>query len=77
MEEKEMPAWLETLWNVNPRLAEAAEKDVVRWHKLETYHEQVIGNKQHYLLLDEEGYPASSTVKERWHVNRDILDGDG
>lgn len=21
------PAWLETLWNVNPRLAEAAEKD--------------------------------------------------
>jgi len=31
----EKPAWLETLWNVNPSLAERAEADVVRWQTIE------------------------------------------
>ena len=25
------PGWLETLWNVNPRLANEAENDLIRW----------------------------------------------
>lgn len=25
------PGWLETLWNVNPRLAREAESDLIRW----------------------------------------------
>ena len=25
------PGWLETLWNVNPRLATAAENDIIEW----------------------------------------------
>lgn len=42
METNNKPAWLETLWNVNPRLAEAAEKDVARWQKLETSQEKAL-----------------------------------
>lgn len=42
METNNKPAWLETLWNVNPRLAEAAEKDVARWQKLETSHDKAL-----------------------------------
>lgn len=38
MEEYEKPAWLETLWNINPSLAERAEKDVINWQKLEKLH---------------------------------------
>ena len=25
------PGWLETLWNVNPRLAREAENDIIDW----------------------------------------------
>lgn len=25
------PGWLETLWNVNPRLAKEAENDIISW----------------------------------------------
>lgn len=30
MRKEERPAWLETLWNVNPSLAERAEKDLYK-----------------------------------------------
>lgn len=35
MEKFDSPAWLETLWNINPSLAERAEKDVQEWQKIE------------------------------------------
>ena len=36
MGKEKMPAWLQTLWNVNPGLAEKAEKYVERWQDIES-----------------------------------------
>lgn len=35
MEKSEMPGWLETLWNVNQRLAKEAEEELDRLYKVE------------------------------------------
>lgn len=35
------PGWLETLWNVNPGLAQRAENDLIEWVENETIDSEI------------------------------------